>query len=178
MKSSAPVDLDTRLDQEAVSRALSDPERLAQVRKVNLADMRERRLDWICAEASELLQTPVVHMTILEEDQASFVAAKGLPEDVDDLRATGLEYSICKYVVALDEQLLIRDALVERFLIGNLAVVEWGVRSYLGEPVRAPSGEVLGSFCALSYEPRDWSYEDQMILLRMTQMATAALLAK
>jgi GAF domain-containing protein len=110
-------------------------------------------------------------------DEQFYVAGYGLPSGVDEQRKIGLEYSICQYVVALNDRLIIKDALSERFLIGNLAVQEWGVRSYLGEPVRDTDGEVLGSFCALSYEPRDWSYEDQMILLRMTQLASAALLA-
>jgi len=157
---------------------LDDPQRMAAIRRANLEDRRERRMDWICAEASELLQTPVVHMTIVDQDSQYYVAGYGLRAEVDETRRIGLEYSICQYVVALDDRLVIRDALQERFLVGNLAVQEWGVRSYLGEPVRAPGGEVLGSFCALAYEPRDWSHEDQMILLRMTQYATAALLSE
>lgn len=169
---------EAKLDRAVVQAQLSNPGRLAAVRQLEEStDLRERRLDWICAEASELLQTPVVHMTIVDVDEQFYVAGYGLPEGVDEQRKIGLEYSICQYVVALNGQLLVRDSLQERFLVGNLAVQEWGVRSYLGEPVRAPGGEVLGSFCALSYEPRDWTYEDQMILLRMTQLATAALLA-
>ena len=169
---------DSRLDRAFVRAQLTDPGRIAAVRQVDQTDKRERRLDWICAEASDLLQTPVVHMTIVDVDSQYYVAGYGLPEQVDESRKIGLEYSICQYVVALDDRLVIRDALQERFLVGNLAVQEWGVRSYLGEPVRAPGGEVLGSFCALAYEPRDWSYEDQMVLLRMTQYATAALLSE
>lgn len=155
---------------------LRDPQRLEQVRAVDLANRQERRLDHICQEASTLLQTPVVHMTIVSEEEQCYVAAHGLPESVDEARRIGLEYSICQYVVALNDTLVIRDALEEPFLEGNLAVAEWGVRSYLGEPVRSPSGLVLGSFCALGYDPRDWTRSDRLILLRMTQLATAALL--
>ena len=167
----------SNLDPAHVQSRLTDPHRVAEVRRADLTSLRERRLDWICAEASDLLQTPVVHMTIVDTDRQYYLAAHGLPKLVDATRQIGLEYSICQYVVALNDRLIVRDALQERFLVGNLAVIEWGVRSYLGEPVRAPSGEVLGSFCALAYEPRDWTFEDQMILLRMTQFATAALLS-
>ena len=167
----------SQFDPTYVTDRLRDPERIAEVRRADLTNLRERRLDWICAEASDLLHTPVVHMTIVREEDQCYVAAHGLPEMADQNRQIGLEYSICKYVVALNDTLIVRDALQERFLVGNLAVTEWGVRSYLGEPVRAPQGQVLGSFCALAYEPRDWSREDQLILLRMTQYATAALLA-
>lgn len=167
-----------RLDQAYVRARLADPRRMAAVRRANLDDVRERRLDWICAEASDLLQTPVVHMTIVDEDEQYYVAGHGLPDQVDESRRIGLEYSICQYVVALDDTLVVKDALQERFLLGNLAVNEWGVRSYLGEPVRSPEGSVLGSFCALAYEPREWTPEDRWILLRMTQYATAALLSQ
>lgn len=156
---------------------LSDAVRLRAVHSLNPASIRERRLDYICAEASKLLQAPVVHMSVVDEDEQYFVAAYGLPEDIDEVRRVGLEYSICQYVVTLGTTLIIRDALQEPFLLGNLAVSEWGVRSYLGEPVRTPDGAILGSFCALAYEPRDWSEYDRLVLLRMTQLATAALLA-
>lgn len=166
------------LSRQRVGDALSDPARMREVRAVDLGDRRERRLDFICATASDLLQTPVVHMTIVSEREQCYVAAHGLPEGLADARSIGLEYSICQYVVALGSTLVVRDALQERFLTGNLAVTEWGVRSYLGEPVRSPAGPVLGSFCALSYEPRDWTDTDRLILLRMTHLATAALLAR
>lgn len=157
---------------------VGDPDRIRQVKSLDLDNLRGRRLDYICAEASDLLQAPVVHMTVVDEAEQYYIAAHGLPEGLDESRRIGLEYSICQYVVAKNDTLMVTDALQERFLVGNLAVSEWGVRAYLGEPVRSPQGAVLGSFCALSYEPREWSETDRLILLRMTHLATAALLSK
>lgn len=55
------------------------------------------------------------------------------------------------------------------------AVEDLGVVAYLGVPVRGPSGEVLGSFCAIEDSPQDWT-EDQLYALHdLAQMIEAAI---
>lgn len=46
-----------------------------------------------------------------------------------------------------------------------------GVAAYLGIPIKAADGEVIGSLCAIDYEPRRWSAHDQEILSALAEGA-------
>ena len=53
-----------------------------------------------------------------------------------------------------------QDARTEPLVADNPAVFELGVIAYLGVPVLAPNGKILGSFCAIAPKPRAWSKDD------------------
>jgi len=62
--------------------------------------------------------------------------------------------------VRSDAPLVVEDAREHSLVRENLAVRDLGVVGYAGVPLRTPDGRTLGSFCAISLEPRQWSDDD------------------
>ena len=120
--------------------------------------------DRLARLASRLLDVPVSLVTVVEEDRQAFPGQAGLPEPYASTRETPLSYSFCRYVVAAGLPLEIEDAREHELVRDNPAVHELGVVAYLGMPLRAPDGAVLGSVCAIDHDPRGWTEADRSAL--------------
>src|ERR1700730_14976606 len=93
---------------EAVADAVLDEDRLAALRATNLLDsLDEEAFDRFTRLAAALLHTPVSLLSLVDAERAFFKSSWGLPEEV---REAPLSTSLCKYVVAGAEPLLIGDA--------------------------------------------------------------------
>jgi DNA-binding CsgD family transcriptional regulator len=79
-----------------------------------------------------------------------------------------LSHSFCQHVVASEKYLAIEDARTEPLVADNPSVSELGVIAYLGVPVSAPNGRILGSFCAIAPKPRAWSKYDIALMLDLS----------
>ena len=106
--------------------------------------------------ACHLAEAPMALVSFVEEaaDRQYFKAAMGLP---DGLNQTPLDRSFCKIVTRTGEMLAVSDARTDERVKDNPIIVEMNVIAYLGAPIMGPSGEPLGSLCALDRVPRDWS---------------------
>ncbi|MDW4499753.1 HWE histidine kinase domain-containing protein [Sulfitobacter sp. D35] len=114
--------------------------------------------------ATQVLGTPVGLLSFVDDRRQFFKAQIGLTGQAASDRGTPLSHSFCQYVVAADAPLIVRDARTDPVLSRNLAVPDLGVVAYLGVPVHDGDGHVLGSFCAIDVEPRNWSDYDREIL--------------
>ena len=143
---------------EASHRArLDDASRLAALERSGLMDTPpEDAFDRAVRLATRVLGTPVGLLSLVDGERQFFKAQTGLSGWAADDRQTPLTHSFCQHVVARNAPLAVRDARSDPLVRGNLAVEDLGVIAYLGVPVHAPDGEVLGSFCAIESEPRDW----------------------
>jgi GAF domain-containing protein len=57
--------------------------------------------------------------------------------------------------------LAVSDARTDERVKDNPIIEEMGLIAYLGAPIMGPSGEPLGSLCALDRIPRDWIEKQQ-----------------
>ncbi|THH38135.1 GAF domain-containing protein [Aliishimia ponticola] len=114
--------------------------------------------------ASRLVGAPVSLLSFVDGTRQFFKAQKGLAEPWATLRETPLSHSFCQHVVSSDAPLIVEDARKDEMLKDNLAIPDLGVVAYLGVPVRHPSGAVLGSFCAIDSQPRQWTEEDRALM--------------
>ena len=110
--------------------------------------------------AARLLGVPVCLVSLVDENRQVFVGACGLPPAIDAVRETPLSHSFCKHAVRDRQPLIIRDALQDPRFAENGAVKDLGVIAYLGFPLHAPDGEILGAFCVIDSKPRDWTDDD------------------
>ena len=62
----------------------------------------------------------------------------------------------CEQVVNDDRPLEIQEARGNPEWEGNEDLVQFGLGTYVGFPVHAPDGEVLGSICAMHHQPFDF----------------------
>ena len=120
--------------------------------------------DHITRVVTSVLQVPTALVSLVEESRQFFVGASGLGPELDVCRQTPINQSICQHVVTGGEPLRIADAREHPLVRANGAVTELGFVGYLGVPLCTSDGLVLGSLCALTKEPREWTERDETLL--------------
>nr|WP_042179683.1 GAF domain-containing protein [Kibdelosporangium sp. MJ126-NF4]CEL13963.1 GGDEF family protein VCA0785 [imported], putative [Kibdelosporangium sp. MJ126-NF4]CTQ88332.1 GGDEF family protein VCA0785 [imported], putative [Kibdelosporangium sp. MJ126-NF4] len=81
----------------------------------------------------------------------------------------------CERVVDTAQPLFVRDSRDDPEFAGNEDEVEFGLVNYVGIPLTADDGTVIGTVCALHDTPRDYSAEDIGALERLRDQAQRAL---
>jgi GAF domain-containing protein len=142
---------------------LANLDRVNAVYATGLLDSEPRpEMEALARRAAEALHAPIGLMTLVDADRQYFAGRFDADADADasSSRETPLDVSYCKYVVSRKAPLEITDAQRDPLVRDNPATVVDGVRSYLGVPLRAADGSVLGSFCVVDRKTRDWTAED------------------
>ena len=139
--------------------------RMDALRRTALLDSpAEEAFDRLTRLTTRTLHVPVALVTLVDKDRQFFKSCMGLPEPWCDVRQTPLTHSFCIHVVASGLPLVIEDAREDPVMRENLAVDRLGVVAYAGYPLKTPSGDVLGTLCAIDTAPRAWTKEDLAIL--------------
>ncbi|WP_436531491.1 ATP-binding protein [Actinoplanes sp. HUAS TT8] len=115
-------------------------------------------LDRLTSLAARLLDAGGALVTLIDTDRQHFVSAHGFP----GLPAhTPLRGSYCKFVVQDEAPLIVPDARLDDRLreIADVRAV-----AYAGYPLATPDGCVLGSFCVVDSQRRDWNADELGIL--------------
>lgn len=157
-------------DDVDIDSLLANLGRLAALDATGLMDAPPRAdLDELTREAATALHAPMAFISLVDSHRQFFASAYG--RDAGLPRETGLEYSYCKHVVAGESPFQVTDATRDDRVKHNLGTIEGGVRSYLGVPLRAPGGEVIGSFCVVDVAARQWDPAAQEQLEAMASRA-------
>lgn len=152
---------------------MSDPVLLPEATRARLRALRrlglgpnenDASLDRHTRIAGRALRAPVVLLSLVEDERQYFPSQIGLGDPWAELGATPLSHSFCKHVVASGERFVVTDSATDDRVSGNDAIDALGVASYAGEPVRDPNGQVLGSFCVIDHEAREWNKEELSLL--------------
>ena len=151
----------------AAAAAVLDPARLGALEALGLVGTApEAEFDRLTALAARVAQAPVSLVALVGAETSFFKSAHGLPETPPG-RAVPLSHSLCQHVVGTGEPLVIGDARAHPLVQNNGGVTDLGVGAYLGVPVRAPSGHVVGSLCAIDHAPRTWTADDRTSLVTL-----------
>ncbi len=149
---------------------VADPNRLRSLRATGLLDSPpEPSFDRSTELVRLALQCEVSLISLVDATRQFFKSQCGLPEPYATLRETPLSHSFCQHVVTSGSALRITDAPASALVCNNLAIRDLGVIAYLGTPLMSPDGFVLGSLCAISSRPRQWSTTDLHILENIAQ---------
>jgi hypothetical protein len=141
------------------------PARLRELRGTRLLDSPpEESFDRLTRLTSTVLNVPIALVSLVEDDRQFFKSCLGLPQPWARQRQTPLSHSFCQHVVESGEPLVISDAREHPVLRDNLAIRDIGVIAYMGVPLITPSGNVLGTLCAIDHQPRHWTTEQVEIL--------------
>ncbi|MFW5969716.1 MAG: GAF domain-containing protein [Halofilum sp. (in: g-proteobacteria)] len=76
----------------------------------------------------------------------------------------------CEQVVNDGQPLEVRDARTDPEWEGNEDLVQFGLGTYLGFPLRGPDGEILGTICALHHEPFDFDAGEPSLRSRLQRL--------
>lgn len=144
---------------------LSSPARLAALHRTGLLDSAEEEaFDRLTRLASRLLRSPVALVCLVDEDRQFFKSHVGLTDQRLTARQTPLSHSFCKFLIPTPEPLVIGNAREHPLVADNPAVPDFGIMAYAGMPLVTDDGQVLGSFCVIDTEPRDWTEEEMSVL--------------
>lgn len=148
--------------------------RVAALRRTELLDSEpSEAFDTLTRLVSDSLGVPVSLISLVDADRQFFKSHVGLGGDVADARQTPLTHSFCQHVANERRPLVVADARRSELLADNLAIRDLDVVAYLGVPVAAPDGHVIGALCAIDHEPHDWTEDDVRVLSSLAEVVTA-----
>jgi two-component sensor histidine kinase len=125
--------------------------RLAAVRRYDILDTPpDGSFDRITAIAADLFDVPIAIVSLVDHDRIWFKSHHGL--DVQQIdRGPGL----CASAILQDEPWVLTNAKTDvRSLTNPLVAGEFGLRFYVGVPLRTRDGFNLGTLCVIDREPR------------------------
>lgn len=141
----------------------NEKERLETLKSYKILDtLPERDFDDIVRIASQICQTPISTITIIDENRQWFKAKQGV-ENSEGPR----ELSFCAHaIVQPDRPLIIEDAREdERFSDNPLTIGSPYVVFYAGIPLVAENGMPLGTLCVIDSTPKRLK-EEQIVALK------------
>ena len=126
-------------------------QRLAALRNLDILDtVRESSFDDLSQLATELLQTPIAVVSLVDDNRQWFKSCVGL-----DTRETPRDVAFCAHAI-LDprELLVVQDATLDpRFRDNALVTGPPGIRFYAGVPL-VSNGYPIGTMCVMDTKPR------------------------
>jgi len=127
-----------------------EAKRLAALRRYDILDTPpDGAFDRITAIAARLFSVPISIISLVDHDRIWFKSHHGL--DVEEIdRAPGL----CASAILQNDPWVLPDAKVDpRSLANPLVAGEFGLRFYVGIPLRTHDGFNLGTLCVIDREP-------------------------
>ena len=141
----------------------TEQDRLATLSDYRFLDVEQDKLfDEITKLASQICQTPISLISLVEEDRQWFLSKVGISID-----ETPREESICSHAIQNPEEtMVIRDLTRDnRFRQFPIVTGEPHAAFYAGVPLVDSAGFALGALCVVDTKPRDLT-PDQLFALR------------
>jgi PAS domain S-box-containing protein len=152
---------------------LADPLRVAAARRLLGEVAGPVAFDRLSGVAARLLGSPHAKVTLFPEDDV-VVGGHGLPAGVVGGRAL-LTGALSAVVVRTGAPLVVPDATADERLEELPAVTSGQVRSYLGVPLVAASGHVVGALAVYDPAAHEWSTADAEALVQLAGSVVAEL---
>lgn len=148
---------------------INEIDRLNAVSKFMQPDAALKKdLDEIVNLASQICETPVALVTLLDKDTQWFKASKGV-----DIECTQRDLSFCNYTILQNDLTIINDTLSDkRFANNPLVNAQPFIRFYAGWPLITNDGHALGALCVVDFEPRELTGIQQNSLRVLSKQVT------
>ncbi|UFH57676.1 GAF domain-containing protein [Spirosoma sp. KNUC1025] len=130
-----------------------ESDRVDALRSYDILDsLPEADYDDLTLLASEICQTPISLISLIDDKRQWFKSNRGL-----DIRETPREFAFCTHgILNPYEILIVTDSREDERFIGNpLVVEEPHVIFYAGVPLVNEDGYPLGSLCVIDNEPKE-----------------------
>lgn len=105
-------------------------------------------------ELEALIDFPIVIISLLRAEVATYRVQRGLPPQLADFRVLRREMSYCTHCVSTEAPFVVPNAAAEAFFRGSKMVTRFGVNAYVGVPLRSSRGVIIGTICGLDFKPR------------------------
>ncbi|TGE21769.1 GAF domain-containing protein [Hymenobacter aquaticus] len=140
----------------------SEAERLETLRNYQVLDTPpEDVFDDLAKLAAYICGTPISLVSLIDAERQWFKANVGL----DGVESTHREISFCQHAMFGNDVYEIENAVEDPLFRTNpLVVNDPGIRFYAGAPLITPSGQPLGTLCAIDRVPRRLTEEQREAL--------------
>lgn len=148
--------------------------RLQALQSLNILDTKpEERFDRITRIVQRLFNVPIALVTLIDAERQWFKSCQGLT-----LCQTPRSLSFCGHAILSDGLLIVSDThLDQRFCDNPLVTGAPKLRFYAGVPLTLGNGLNLGTLCVADYVPRQFTSEEQHLLVDLGKIAQQELLA-
>jgi diguanylate cyclase (GGDEF)-like protein/PAS domain S-box-containing protein len=110
----------------------------------------EQEFDELVRLASEICDTPISLVSLVDKDRQWFKAAVGL-----EVKETPRNVSFCTHAIDEQEIFIVENAVDDaRFRDSSLVTGDPNIRFYAGVPIHAPNGYAVGTLCVIDIKPR------------------------
>jgi diguanylate cyclase (GGDEF)-like protein/PAS domain S-box-containing protein len=163
----------SHLAQGDPNEAETEQRRLQRLHALQVLDTEPEPLfDSLARLAADLCGTPIALLSLVDSDRQWFKAQVGF----DDGRELPRRFAFCDHTIRSDEVLEVQDAFRdERFADNPLVTGKPNVRFYAGAPLRASTGERLGTLCVVDRQPRRLTAAQSSTLVQLALAAIQAL---
>jgi PAS domain-containing protein len=143
-----------------------ESERLAVLARYGILDSApEPQFDDLVQLASQICETPISLISLVEENRQWFKAKVGLT-----VNETPIDVSLCAHGILQSDLFIIPDThLDERFRNNPLVTGNLNLRFYAGAPIVTPDGLPMGMMCVIDDKPRQLTDSQKNALKLMAQ---------
>lgn len=134
--------------------ATDEQARLAALQRYRILDTEpEQRFDDLTLLASQICDTPISLITLIDSDRQWFKSRVGL-----DVEETSRGVAFCAHAIRQPGIMQVSDAAGDaRFRDNPFVTGEPNIRFYAGAPLITPDGHALGTLCVIDVKPRHLS---------------------
>jgi PAS domain S-box-containing protein len=152
---------------------VNEQDRLSALKELNIIDTApEQDYDDIVRLASQICETPISLISLLDEQRQWFKANHGLAA-----AQTPRDISFCTHTIRQSDIMIVPDALKDdRFTFNPLVTGDPHIRFYAGVPIYSEAGFPLGTLCVIDHRPHTLTSE-QVFALQVLAKQVQKLLA-
>ncbi len=134
----------------------NENERLQALKSYEILDtLPEKDFDDLTLLASQICQTPIALISLIEEDRQWFKSKVGL-----NASQSPRKDAFCSHVILENQVLVIPNSLEDdRFNDNPFVINDPNIRFYAGAPLTTADGHKIGSLCVIDNKPRNISPE-------------------
>ena len=152
-------------------RGVHDAGRLAAVEHSGLIGLSgDDAFDRLLELAMAVTGAPRGVIAVVDAEHTTAISGCGFPEGLPLFAP--LDFSFCRFVVGHGRPFLVEDALNDPRTIGDPAIDAFTAVAWIGFPIEDSRGNVLGNFCLMDANPREWNPIDIQTVATLAQAAS------
>lgn len=146
--------------------------RLAALDDLEILDtLPEQAYDDITLLASQICETPIALITLVDETRQWFKSKVGT-----DIESTSRDVAFCSHAILQPDRLLqVPDTANDERFADNPITTEIGIRFYAGVPLTTAGGHALGTLCVLHRQPHQLTDDQTQALWALSRQVIAQL---